>query len=309
MKRNAIARIIIWSVTAFILIGVLSSAIIFKNNWLSQLTNKGISFGTMGSKYLDSEKYTVGGGSVVDDVDSLEINWVDGKINVEAYDGDTVEISETSVKDSDDELRYYCNNGKLIIQYRVSGVSFGVTKSLKKELTVKIPASAAAGLNELKIDSSSADISVSGMSFTKQLELDNVSGSIRLSNVKAAKTDIDNVSGRIKAEYFVTDSLSVDTISGDAEFKGEIGKIESDSVSGELKVESAIMPISADCESVSGNISFKLPDEGITLEFDSVSGDISGNVGFVKKGEKRFYRNGGAEFIIDTTSGDFNIEI
>ena len=164
-------------------------------------------------------------------------------------------------------------------------------------------------MNEFKIDSSSADISVSDMSFTKQLEVDNVSGSIRLSNVKAAKTDIDNVSGRIKAEYFVTDSLSVDTISGDAEFKGEIGKIESDSVSGELKVESAIMPISADCESVSGNISFKLPDEGITLEFDSVSGDISGNVGFVKKGEKRFYRNGGAEFEIETTSGDFNIEI
>lgn len=309
MKRNAIARIIIWSAVAVILIGVLTSLLFVKNNPFLKLINREITLGASGNNYADSEKYTVGGGSISDTVTSVEINWVDGKVNVEAYDGETVEISETPVKDSLDGLRYYYNNGKLIIQYRVSGHSFGVIKSLKKELTVKIPASSAANMTELKIDSSSADITVSDMSFAKQLKLDNVSGNVKLSNVKAAKSDIDNVSGKIKAEYFVTDSLSADTVSGDLEFKGEIGEIESDSVSGNLTVESAIMPISADCESVSGDIDFKLPDEGITLEFDSVSGDISGNIGFVKKGEKRLYRDGGAEFDIETASGDFNIEI
>ena len=85
MKRNAIARIVIWSLVAVLLtsllvVGISSSpSSFFSGDW---------SLGTIGVTYKNSALYNVGGGTVTDEFHSIKVNWTNGKINIEAYDGE-----------------------------------------------------------------------------------------------------------------------------------------------------------------------------------------------------------------------------
>lgn len=79
------------------------------------------SIGFSGNTYADAESYSIGGGSISERISSAEVNWVIGKIDISVYDGETVEISETSENDEDYKLRYKVENGKLTVHSEKSG--------------------------------------------------------------------------------------------------------------------------------------------------------------------------------------------
>lgn len=287
MKRNAIARIIIWSLVAVLLtsllvVGISSSpSSFFTGDW---------SFGIIGETYKNSALYNVGGGTVTDEFQSIKVNWTNGKINIEAYDGEDTVISETEVAEKENKLRWRVEDGVLKIQQMAAGMRFGLKQTPKKTLTVKIPSNVAEGLKAVTSDSVSAEVTITGISASDKIEIDTVSGGANLKNIKTEKLDIDTVSGSIKAA-------------------GEFTELESDSVSGDVTVSSATPLKKLDCDSTSGNIRLTIPkNSGFTLKADTVSGDISCGLPAVSESKnRRVCGDGSADFETDTVSGDLII--
>ena len=287
MKRNAIARIIIWSLVAVLLtsllvVGIISSpSSFFSGDW---------SLGGMGVTYKNSALYNVGGGTVTDEFQSIKVNWTNGKINIEAYDGEDTVISETEVAEKENKLRWRVEDGVLKIQQMAAGMRFGLKQTPKKTLTVKIPSNVAEGLKAVMSDSVSAEVTITGISASDKIEIDTVSGDANLKNIKTEKLDIDTVSGSIKAA-------------------GEFTELESDSVSGDVTVSSATPLEKLNCDSTSGNIRLTIPkNSGFTLKADTVSGDISCGLPTVSESKnRRICGDGSADFETDTVSGDLII--
>ena len=287
MKRNAIARIIIWSLVAVLLtsllvVGISSSpSSFFSGDW---------SLGGIGVTYKNSALYNVGGGTVTDEFQSIKVNWTNGKINIESYDGEDTVISETEVAEEENKLRWRVEDGVLKIQQMAAGMRFGLKKTPKKTLTVKIPSSAAEKLKSVNTDSVSAEVNIIGVAASGKIEIDTVSGGANLKNIKTEKLDIDTVSGSIKAA-------------------GEFTELESDSVSGDVTVSSAIPLKKLDCDSTSGNIRLTIPkNSGFTLKADTVSGNISCGLPTVSESKnRRVCGDGSADFETDTVSGDLII--
>lgn len=287
MKRNAIARIIIWSLVAVLLtsllvVGISSSpSSFFTGDWSS---------GIIGVTYKNSALYNVGGGTVTDEFHSIKVNWTNGKINIEAYDGEDTVISETEVAEKENKLRWRVEDGVLKIQQMAAGMRFGLKQTPKKTLTVKIPSNVAEGLKAVTSDSVSAEVTITGISASDKIEIDTVSGGANLKNIKTEKLDIDTVSGSIKAA-------------------GEFTELESDSVSGDVTVSSATPLKKLDCDSTSGNIRLTIPkNSGFTLKADTVSGDISCGLPTVSESKnRRVCGDGSADFETDTVSGDLII--
>ncbi len=287
MKRNAIARIVIWSLVAVLLtsllvVGISSSpSSFFSGDW---------SLGGIGVTYKNSALYNVGGGTVTDEFQSIKVNWTNGKINIEAYDGEDTVISETEVAEKENKLRWRVEDGVLKIQQMAAGMRFGLKQTPKKTLTVKIPSNVAEGLKAVTSDSVSAEVTITGISASDKIEIDIVSGGANLKNIKTEKLDIDTVSGSIKAA-------------------GEFTELESDSVSGDVTVSSATPLKKLDCDSTSGNIRLTIPkNSGFTLKADTVSGDISCGLPTVSESKnRRVCGDGSADFETDTVSGDLII--
>lgn len=288
MKRNAIARIVIWSLVTVLLTSLLIVGInappssFFTGDW---------SLGIIGVTYKNSALYNVGGGTVTDEFHSIKVNWTNGKINIESYDGEDTVISETEVAEKENKLRWRVEDGVLKIQQMAAGMRFGLKKTPKKTLTVKIPSSAAEKLKNVNTDSVSAEVNIIGIAASGKIEIDTVSGSAALKSIKTARLDIDTVSGEVNAE-------------------GEISELESDSVSGDITVSSAIPLEKLDCDSTSGNIRLTIPkNSGFTLKADTVSGDISCGLPTVSESKKRrVCGDGSADFETDTVSGDLIIK-
>ncbi len=280
-KKKSRAGIIILSVLAGIILLIVAFCIVAEALDIGEV-------GFAVETYKDAESYNIGGGSITETVNSIDLDWIDGEINVSAYDGKEVIISETEVKDEAEKLRYKVYNGRLIIKHRASGWHIGVFKTFKKDLQIKIPYSMAEALNNVNINSVSADINVKDIK-ARELEIENVSGIVNVTNSIISMADISTVSGNVKLQ-------------------GEIAALEADSVSGEITVDSSVALNTLEAESTSGDITLIMPNIGFTAEFESINGDFNSDYQTTKRGSKYFSGDGSAEYEIDTTSGDFTIK-
>ena len=285
MKTSAVIRIVIWSLVALILTGVLVAGIVLKGFW-GGLGD--FSIGFTGNVY--SGDYIIGGGSVTEPINAVEVDWISGKVDISVYDGDTTEISENEISDEDYKLRYRVENGRLTVHSEKSGFSFGIIKRPKKELTIKIPRTYAENLKTLKINSTSADININGLTVSETAETDTVSGKFTAENLTAA-------------------SLECDTVSGDIKISGAIERFDLDSTSGSAELITAIPLKRLETDTVSGNVTVTLPENsGFALRFDTVSGDLNSELPLAKKNGKYICNDGSAEFEADSTSGDFTVK-
>ena len=285
MKTSAVIRIVIWSLVALILTGVLVSGVVLKGFW-GDLGDFSVGF----TENVYSGDYNIGGGSVAEPINAVEVDWISGKIEISVYDGDTTEISENEISDEDYKLRYRVENGKLTVHSEKSGFSFGIISRPKKELTIKIPRAYAENLKTLKINSTSADININGLTV-----------------LESAETD--TVSGKVTAENLNTASLECDTVSGDIKASGAIERFDLDSTSGAAEITTSVPLKKLETDTVSGNVTVILPEDGgFSLEFDTVSGDLDCEFPLTKKNGKHIYADCSAEFEADSTSGDFTVK-
>ncbi len=287
MKKSAVIRLIIWSFTALLLTAVLVVTLVFTGGGRGLLGGFSLSFG---GRYPDAASYTVGGGSVSERITSLSVEWYGGSIEVSAYGGDTVEISENGAgSDEDDALRYRVTGGRLEIKPRKSEWLFAFGSFKDKELTVKIPSAFMEDFRGLKIDSTTADIYLDGIS---------ASGSV----------EIENVSGEITAENITARSFECDTVSGGVSVLGAVSRFTFDSVSGDARLDNSVALSELEADTVSGDVTLILPENsGFEIEFDSVSGELECDFPLVSRDGEKICGAGGAEFSADSVSGDLVI--
>ena len=218
------------------------------------------------------------------DLTALDIEWTSGNVIIEAGTGDRITFSET---DTDDPLVWDEERGVLTIRYRKPGVRV-MTRS--KDLHVQIPPALAEQLTYVRVDTTSADIDLTGLTLRK-LELDTTSGDV-------------TADGSF-------DQLEADTTSGGVFVTGTAWHVEADTTSGRVEMELTQTPDEIAVDTTSGNVTVTIPeDRGFEAEFDTVSGRTNCEHQKIRGDRVRYTGTSNerpAEFDFDTVSG--NIEL
>lgn len=185
-------------------------------------------------------------------LNSMDIKWVAGSVEINVYDGSEVLIQESARVSIPEEksLRYGVENGMLYIQYcdKMTKVN-----QIEKDLIVSIPRAVAENMTSFDFDAASASLSLSGLT--------------------AKYFTFDSVSGRLDAASITADTVELNATSGSIYFSGEYDRLSADSVSGEVTVESKKAATSTSINTTSGSIS--LSGSCGELSMDTVSGRIS----------------------------------
>ena len=250
-----------------------------------------VEFSSSFLNYAYAEQYTAGSGSAQGNVTELEIDWIDGSVEIVYGDVENVTFTETSKETLSEEktVHYWLENTTLHLKFAKARELIKLSKYPDKNLKVVLPR----GMELEKLDIKAIDTSV---------EIDNVS----ISDV-----EIDGVDGEVNA-YLVgtTRGISVDTTSGDITIQGdEILDFDIDIVGADVYVESLVMPKEGSFDSVGGSLTLALYDgiEGFSVEFDTVGGKFQSDFDAVKSGETYVYGSGGGNYEVDTVGGDLKI--
>ena len=287
-KNSVIVRIILWTLTALILLGVL----LWGLELLPGLSIRGLSFGGWDFHYKDSAQYQVGSGSVsAAGLRSLEVNWVDGSVHLEVTDGDSVVFREPDGLDEEDQLRFQVVGDRLIIQYSKPRWGFGFHASQPaKHLTVEIPRTLAGQLVELQVDTVSAPVTATGLT--------------------AQDCEVDSVSGNVTFTGCSFGELEMDTVSGGLQLSGQANSVEFDGVSGGMDLTLLQVPRKVSTDTISGSIHLTLPqDAAVSVELDSASGKLDNEFSSTKTGDIYYCGQGGGTFQFDSVSGDVVIRM
>jgi DUF4097 and DUF4098 domain-containing protein YvlB len=177
-----------------------------------------------------------------------------------------------------------------------------------KTLTMEVPASLIGLLENVEIDTVSANIDLSGV-FGAKTELSTVSGGIRCADIANADLKLSSTSGTIICENTTATELDIDNISGSVRIEGEFEKIDVDTVSGSVRIAVATAPKSIEVDGVSGSITVALPENAdFTARLDSVSGSISCAFPGTLGSNRVVVGDGSANYRFNTVSGSVNIE-
>lgn len=243
-KNNATAIII----TAIICAAVVAViAIICTFSWLSggSINVHGI----FDDDTQSTESYVEGPYNVsTEGIGIIDIEWVNGNVDVQYYDGDTIYIEESSKSDKH-PMTYKVDNKTLYIDEYADNISTALSGRLKKDLTVKIPNGFKTDV--INIDVVSAEVTASSID-TLGFELNSVSGNSHISFVsQPQEIETDTVSGNIQLvlpEDISGYSISNESVSGSINtndfgntlYYGDgYTRIEHDAVSGNLTLEKA----------------------------------------------------------------------
>lgn len=250
-----------------------------------------VEFSSSFLNYAYADQYTAGGGSVQGNVTELEIDWIDGSVEISYGDVENVTFTETSKETLSEEktVHYWLENMTLHLKFAKAKESIKFSKYPDKDLKVVLPRG-----TELK-----------------KLDLKAIDTSVKIDNVSISDVEIDGVDGEVNA-YLVgtTREISIDTTDGDITIKGdEILDFDIDIVGADVYVESVIMPKEGSFDSVGGSLTLALYDgiEGFSVEFDTVGGKFQSDFDAVKNGDTYVYGNGGGVYEADTVGGDVKI--
>ena len=283
--------------------------------------------------YLYSDKYSAGSGDVpASEVNSLDIDWAAGSVDIVYTDGNTVEFTETCAKplDESEQMHWYVNNGCLMIKYKAAkvGISFDLSLAMtpSKSLTVSLPRGLE--LDGLNIDVASTSVKGDDL-MAKKASIDTASGSVALSftsveDIKldtasgevnvAAKCDInsievDTASGKVDVSVMNGSSLVTDTASGEVNISaGSFDLVNIDTSSGAVRTEFRAAPKKCRVDTASGKVVIALPDDAeFTADVDTASGDFTCEFPTTQSGGVYTCGSGSSSFSIDTASGDVSI--
>ena len=307
MNVGAWIRLVIWIVIALLLIGTLGALFLYHDR-LPTVDTDNWSFGFTSHTYHNAELYTVGSTELDETVRDIDIEWIRGAVEIVAYEGDTLRLTEHEPSDSTQfQLHWMVKNGTLYVQPCESMVFVGMTKWKSTRLTVEIPVSWLETLNNVSIDVTSASVTVQDI-VAKSLNVEAVSGQTSISDTTVATVDIESVSGAVVTERLVAAAISADTTSGEVRLSGSFDHVETDTVSGDADVFTSNTPSTVEMDSTSGDISITCPEgKGFIIKLDTVSGGFDCDHPITKRGEIRICGDGEGEFKFDTVSGDIHI--
>lgn len=285
MKRNAIARIVIFSLLIVILSGILLSGL---NSDLFNWSNWSIQIGgTVNGMLTDGTEAAEMRFSPTD-IDEIVVLWVNGNVEIKGCETDTISY-QTNNNNTEFETVYKLENRRLSVGF--NGKKWNTGKVRSKDLTVTLPQNWAGKL--LKIEAVSADLTIEKLSCVEQLKIETVSGKSTVQSVISTKLD-------------------AETVSGDMRFFGVFETIDIEGVSACCTIDASMScPESIDMDTVSGDLTLYLPEGyGFELKLDALSKSLHTDLPYTKDGD-RYICNGGlgsCQIDMDSVSGDITIE-
>jgi hypothetical protein len=218
---------------------------------------------------------------------TVEIANTAGRVSVAGWNRPEVEVTGT-LGERVERLEFTSSAGRTLVRVVLRKGS-NPSGSGDAVLDVKVPAG-----SRLSASTVSADLVVRDVSGEQQLstvsgnvEADlgreasarSISGDLRLGSRKGTtRLEVNSVSGSIRVEGQVGGRVEASTVSGDASFMlGSVGEAEFETVSGDLTVALALAPDGRlEAESVSGDVRFDFVGTLPPARFDlqSFSGDI-----------------------------------
>lgn len=284
MKRNAIIRIVLWSITLVILLGILCTGI-YVPSALNRIRRASVR-NTEDFQEIDGNGFTLDAASVR----NVEIEWASGSIVIQPMDIGEMYIAEKAQDHSSEPMVWNLQDGTLSIQYcknpdRV--FVFGMDTELEcKDLIIQVPRDWQC--NSLEIEAASATLEVQDLTIRK-MEFDGASGSCKFRNC-------------------TVDSLDLDTASGDVWFQGSLLRLECDAVSADITLELTNVPNTLDLDGVSGGLDVTLPAEaGFTVTMETLSGDFESDFDTTQRNGSYVSGNGRCRIDVDGMSGDVTI--
>lgn len=147
--------------------------------------------------------------------------------------------------------------------------------------------------------------------FSSTLNIESVSGSVKITDLKSDKIDLESVSGSISISNCEIGSLKCESVSGSQKIFGKFARADLSTVSGSIDFASET-PLTKNSEfsSVSGSISLEFPkDADYALSFESISGSFIDNITGVsgKKNGLSQNGNGSTKLEVSTVSGSIKI--
>ena len=226
----------------------------------------GCRFSVRYGTYKNAGKYAAGSFEYkAEDVNSAEINWVSGDIEIRQSGSDVLSVTE---KDRDlpeaKKLHWLLDGDRLIIQYCRSGYVGRLPKG--KTLTVEVPD----GI-DLTVNSVSGDVKAEGGQTYSSVLIDTVSGDASVELAACDEMDFNTVSGKVTIDADKCDGMDISTVSGKIELLSlpeQGASVKFSSVSGNLRTQREYTEKgnkkifgSGDCsinaETVSGNLEIK----------------------------------------------------
>lgn len=306
MRKSAITRIIIASITVIILITVLVLGILVPNFIDNSIRILPISFNTSYT-YPNAEEYKTGNAEIpADGISSLDITWHAGEVNIIPLDSDTIKIEEEPIDNEDYALRYRNDGGHLTIKPCKSMVirQKGSIKALNKTLTVYLPKALSEKLKSIDCETISAGLRINGLT-ADSLKSETVSGILSSENCIFNGITADSVSGTIALTEVSVKNADLGTVSGSIKINGTAEKIDAETVSAAISLELRNMPESLKTGSVSGQTTVNLPENsGFEVSLDKVSGKLKSDFPMTVDGNRHIYKNGGPRYSCETISGN-----
>lgn len=173
MKRNAIARLIVYSLLAVVLTGILVSGL---------LTTFVIDISSGTSNVVSGEASVSAA-----QVDRLQINWVSGNVVIKSGDVDRIIIRENADSEIKKTMTYRCENGTLELDYSNQRVFGPFYRPPEKNLVVIVPLDWEC--KELEIDGAGLEISINDVNI-RDLSLDGA-GIVLNASADIQQLDID----------------------------------------------------------------------------------------------------------------------
>ena len=277
MKRNAVFRLILFSILAVILVGALISGIALKSYQMPGVVIRKSFEAPLENEYEFDAR----------EIDRLKIDWAAGKIVIVPVEGKNISVTE-ELLGTDKTMVLKKDGSTLYVQYceGAIGLSFGSGSSLKKNLYVCVPQDW--DCKELEIDAASAIVQVENL-IIEELASSTASGTHTFTNCQVEK-------------------LKMETVSGNLDFNGSLDKLDFNGVSAQANLVLINQPKSIQLESVSGDLNLTLPEDcGFTLDKDSLSGRVSSELETTEKDGKIVHGDGSCKIEVEGVSSSVHI--
>lgn len=280
MKRNAIIRIIAWTISLVILVGVLVAGM----NWFRPFTSP---LGETEIIPVESSGKLGSATVISDDIQEIEIDWVSGNIRLVPANVISIEVSESTVDDAKYAMVCKKEGGTLEIDY-CKNTTLKDLKNLKfsKDLTILVPMDWSG--RALQVDAASAKLSVQDLTIRE--------------------VEVDTASGTCQFDHCTVDTLDVDTASGDVYFEGSLNRLDCDSASAGVQAVLDNVPSEIDIDTASGSVELVLPkDAGFLVNMDTMSGKFDSDFPYSAKNGVYVSGDGACRIDMSSMSGKVSI--
>jgi hypothetical protein len=223
---------------------------------------------------MADESWVVSGPQVidVDEVRSLRVQLVGGRVDVVAHDEPGARVEVHSVSGRPLEVALVDGELRVGYQFTLGGWDGFLEKFRNFRDKDRVDVSIAVlGTLPVKVGTVSAEGLVAGI--RAPASVSTVSGSLVVDGTRGTLS-ANSVSGEVVVRNHAGD-LSMHTVSGELAASGALARVSANSVSGELALDLTSGSASVDASTVSGDVTVRLPEgEGVHVTANAVSGRL-----------------------------------